>query len=265
MYSSFQLAKKYLHYYLTAFNGRGHGMHSPFVFDFILSVLNNRHRYYPPNEIEELRNELLKKDQLITIEDLGAGSRIQNSRQRSIKALAKNAIKSKKYGQLLYRLVNHYQPRNIVELGTSLGVTTAYLSKANPSASITTIEGSEVVANVARQNFEHLECTNIQPLVGNFDAVLPSVICQLPSIDLAFIDGNHRQGPTLNYFDQFLAKKNNNSIFIFDDIHWSQEMEEAWEHIRTHPSVRCTIDIFFLGIVFFREEFKEKQDFTIRF
>ena len=84
-------------------------------------------------------------------------------------------------------------------------------------------------------------------------------------IDMAYIDGNHRLEPTLNYFEQLLGKKNNSSIFIFDDIHWSKEMEEAWERIKTHPSVRCTIDIFFLGFVFFREEFKAKQDFMIRF
>lgn len=265
MYSSFQLAAKYFQYYVNAFNGKGHGIHSPFVFDFILSVLNNRQHYHPPPEIEDLRNELLKNDQIITIEDLGAGSRIQTSRQRSIGSLAKNAIKSKKYSQVLYRLVKHYEPRNIVELGTSLGVTTAYLSKANPSATITTVEGSEAVANIARRNFQQLQCTNIQSLVGNFDDVLPTANCQLLTLDLAYIDGNHRLEPTLNYFEQFLSKKNNDSIFVFDDIHWSREMEEAWEKIKTHPSVRCTIDIFFLGFVFFREEFKEKQNFTIRF
>jgi predicted O-methyltransferase YrrM len=265
VYSSFQLAKKYLHYYTTASNGRGHGIHSPFVFDFILSVLNNRHHYKPPIEIEELRKELLKNKETISIEDFGAGSRIQSSRQRAIKSLARNALKPKKYSQLLYRLVKHYEPRHIIELGTSLGITTAYLSKANPSANIITIEGSASIVSVAAQNFEKLACSNIRLLNGNFDDLLPPVISDLHTIDLAYIDGNHRLEPTLNYFGQFLDKKNNNSILIFDDLHWSIGMEEAWERIKAHPSVRCTIDIFFLGFVFFREEFKSKQDFVIRF
>ena len=136
MYSSLQLAKKYLYYYFTALNGNGHGMHSPFVFDFILNVLNNKNGYVAPFEIEELRNELLKDKTIVTIEDLGAGSRIQSSKQRTISSLARNAIKPKKYGQLLYRLVKHYQPETIIELGTSLGITTAYLSKANPYSKI---------------------------------------------------------------------------------------------------------------------------------
>ena len=265
MYSSFQLARKYLHYYIKASNGKGHGMHSPFVFDFILNVLNNRQNYIPPPEIEDLRKELLQKSTRITIEDLGAGSRIKSSNQKTIRNLAKNALKPKKYSQLLFRLVKHYQPKNILELGTSLGITTAYLSKANPSSQIITIEGDPSTAAIAQQNFQKLDCLNIQLLNGNFDDLLPTVNGQRSTVDLAYIDGNHLLKPTLNYFEQFLGKKNDNSIFIFDDIHWSKEMEEAWSRIKAHPSVRCTIDIFFLGFVFFRHEFKAKQDFIIRF
>jgi predicted O-methyltransferase YrrM len=265
MYSSFRLAKKYIHYYLTASNGKGHGTHSPFVFDFIVNVLNNKQHYTPPSEIEGLRKKLLMEERRITIKDLGAGSRIQSTKERSIKELASTAIKSKKYSRLLYRLVRHYQPATIIELGTSLGITTSYLSKANPAASITTIEGSETVAETAREIFKKLACTNIQSLTGNFDDLLSSIIQHRSSVDLAYIDGNHRREPTINYFEQILTKTNDSSIFIFDDIHWSKEMEEAWERIKEHPSVRCTIDIFFLGFVFFRQEFKEQQHFTIRF
>ena len=265
MYSSSHLVKKYLGYYLTASNSKGHGMHSPFVFDFILHILNNNKRYRAPQEIENLRNELLMENKSITIEDLGAGSRFQSSKQRTVRNLAKTAVKPKKYSQLLYRLVKHYQPKNIIELGTSLGITTAYFSKANPLAAISTIEGSETVALIAKQNFQKLGCLNIQSLVGNFDDLLPTVIERWPTIDLAYIDGNHRLEPTLNYFEKLLTKTNNYTILIFDDIHWSDEMEEVWEKIKAHPAVRCTIDIFFLGFVFFRQEFKEKQNFAIRF
>jgi predicted O-methyltransferase YrrM len=265
MYSSSHLIKNYLRYYLTASNSKGHGMHSPFVFDFILNVLNNKKNYQPTLEIEELRTELLRNDTIISVDDLGAGSRKKSSPQKTIKGLAKNAVKPEKYSQLLFRLAKHYQPKSIIELGTSLGITTAYLSKANSSAGIITIEGSPAIGAIAEQNFKKLGCSNIQLLNGNFDNILPTVISHLPSIDLAYIDGNHRLAPTLNYFEQLLANRNNNSIFIFDDIHWSKGMEQAWEKIKAHPEVRCTIDIFFLGFVFFRQEFKEKQDFVIRF
>jgi predicted O-methyltransferase YrrM len=265
VYNSLQLAGKYLNYYLKASDGKGHGMHSPFVFDFILNVLNNKSNYQPPNEIEQLRNDLLKDKRMVEIEEMGAGSRTSSSKHRAVNQIAKSALKSKRLAQVLFRLARHYQPKTIVELGTSLGITTSYLSKANPGSSIITIEGNGATAEIAKENFRKLNGRNIQLLQGNFDVLLPSLISQLSSIDLAYIDGNHRYQPTITYFHQFLSKTHSQTILVFDDIHWSVEMEKAWEEIKSHPSVQYTIDIFFLGFVFFREEFKVKQNFLIRF
>jgi predicted O-methyltransferase YrrM len=265
VYSSFHLALHYLRYYLTAANGRGHGTHSPFVFDFILHVLNNRDHDLPVSDMEQLRKQLLSDKTQVDIRDLGAGSRSGSTTTRQVATLATSALKPKKYAQLLYRVVRHYRPATIVELGASLGLTTAYLSRANPGASIITIEGSPAVAALAEKHYRQLKCHNIQLREGNFDEVLPLVLQELPKIDLAYIDGNHRYQPTMNYFHQFLAKANSETILVFDDIHWSVEMEKAWEEIKTHSSVTCTIDIFFLGFVFFKNEFKVKQDFVIRF
>jgi predicted O-methyltransferase YrrM len=240
-------------------------MHSPFVFNFILDVLNNRQQFIPPAAIEQLRNELKNQNQQLLIEDLGAGSRISNTKQRSIAQLAHSAVKPKKYSQLLYRLVKKYNPETIIELGTSLGITTSYFAAAAPTAQVITIEGSKLIQQVAQSNFIQLGFQNILSVQGNFDDVLPSVIQQLPTVNLAYIDGNHRYQPTIDYFTQFLGKRDNNTILIFDDIHWSAEMERAWAEIQQHPAVGCTIDIFFLGFVFFRHEFKEQQHFIIRF
>lgn len=241
-------------------------MHSPFVFDFIVHVLNNKSNYQPPIEIEAVRRGLLRDKTVLTIEDLGAGSRTSATKQRSVQQLAKSALKPKKYAQLLFRLVKHYKPATVLELGTSLGITTSYLAAAAPNAKLITIEGSKAVAGVAQKTFEALSQKNIQLLRGNFDDVLPSVLRPSPSsFDLAYVDGNHRYQPTVNYFHQLLPHLHHNSILVFDDIHWSEEMERAWEEIKTHPSVRCTVDVFFLGFVFFRQEFKAKQHFAVRF
>lgn len=265
MYSSFQLARKYVHYYLTACNGKGHGMHSPFVFQFILHVLNNGSGYLPPVEIEQLRSILLRDQRTLEIDDFGAGSRVARQKKRRVSELAKSALKPRKYAQLLFRLVRYYQPTTILELGTSLGVTTSYLSAGNPLANITTIEGSKAIADVAAENFHRLQLKNVLQHVGNFDDLLPSLVQELSSIDLAYVDGNHRYQPTVNYFQQLLPALHNDSVLVFDDIHWSAEMEKAWEEIKQHPSVQCTVDVFFLGFVFFRSEFKVKQHFTVRF
>ena len=265
MYSSFQLAKKYLRYYFTAANGKGHGIHSPFVFELITKVFNDQQHYHAYSRVEGLRKKLLQDPTLLTIDDFGAGSVTGAAKQRTVASIAKNAAKPAKLGQLLFRMARYYQPKTIVELGTSLGITTAYLSLAKPDARLITMEGATAVAAIARQNFRNLELQNCSLTEGNFDTTLATVVHGLSTIDFAFIDGNHRQEPTERYFRELLPKMNNDSILIFDDIHWSREMEAAWETIKKDPAVRCSVDLFFIGIVFFRSEFKEKQHFTIRF
>ncbi len=265
MYSKWQLAVKYLTYYLISSNGKGHGTHSPFIFHFITHVLNDKQHYPEYDTVESLRKQLLRDETVLTIEDYGAGSSIAKSSQRSIASIAKNAAKPEKFGQLLFRMIKAYQPRSVLELGTSLGITTCYLSMAKPGANLITMEGAGEVAIVASRNFEKMRIDNIVIEQGNFDHTLSSVIRRVSSVDFAFIDGNHRREPTERYFHELLNKTNNDSILIFDDIHWSREMEQAWETIKAHPSVRCTVDLFFIGIIFFRQEFQEKQHFTIRF
>jgi len=265
MHSPLQLAAKYFKYRITASNGKGHGMHSPFVFEFITKILNDKAVYPAYEKVEGLRNQLLNDNTVLEVEDFGAGSLIDKKNKRSISSITKNAAKPKKFGQLLFRMITYYQPETILELGTSLGITTSYLSLAKPDARLITMEGSKEVAEVARKNFSNLEIRNIEIAEGNFDNTLSSVVRGLSTIDLAFIDGNHRQEPTQRYFKGLLAKTNNDSILVFDDIHWSSEMEAAWETIKDHEAVRCSIDLFFIGIILFRKEFKEKQHFVIRF
>jgi len=264
MYTAFELSLKYFQYYLSASNGKGHGIHSPFMFDFISNILNDDNEYPEYAKIESLRKNLLRDKTMLTIEDLGAGSPSSASGKRSVGSIAKRAIKSKKFGQLLYRLVKRCQPKSIIEIGTSLGVTTGYLALANPKSNLLTLEGSSEIAGVAAENLRHLQIDNAGIVEGNFDYTLPAVLYQLPTIDFAFIDGNHRREPTENYFNWLLAKSNSNSVFVFDDIHWSREMEQAWYNLSNDFTVRCSIDLFFMGIVLFRQELKEKQQFTIR-
>lgn len=237
-------------------------MHSPFVYDFIVHVLKNNRRV-PQPEIENLRRQLLRDNTILQVDDFGAGSRVAG--EKTIRQIACTAVKPKKWSQLLYRLVRHYRPHTIIELGTSLGITTAYLAAANPEAHIITIEGSPAIQQRAQQHFEHLHMGFIKSVQGNFDAMLPQVLASTGTVGLAYIDGNHRRLPTLNYFEQLVEKRAETSIFIFDDIHWSAEMEAAWRAIQQHGAVRYTIDLFFLGLVFFRPEFKVKQHFQIRY
>lgn len=227
--------------------------------------MNDKRNYPVYEKVEELRKNLLKDKTIVDVKDFGAGSSIHKTNKRNISAIAVNSVKSKKYGQLLFRMVKYYKPQHILELGTSLGVTTSYLSFGNPDAKIITLEGAESLVTIAQNNFKQLSISNIEQVKGNFDETLEAVIEKMPSIDLAFIDGNHRKKATEKYFQLILSKIQENSVLIFDDIHWSREMEETWDEIRDHSSVHCSIDLFFMGILFFNPSFIEKQHFRIRF
>lgn len=265
MYSPFQLGIRFAKYYLTADNGKGHGIHSPFTFDFVINVLNDKRTFYAYEAIENLRLLQLQNEEILTIEDFGAGSRTGLTKQRKVKDIATSSLKPKKFAQLMFRMINYYQPNTILELGTSLGITTSYLASAKNNSHVTTMEGSSAVANVAQKNFNFLNLKNITIVEGNFDTTLAATLQQIQKVDFAFIDGNHRYQPTINYFQELLPFIHEESIVIFDDIHWSKEMEQAWNAIKKHPSVKLSIDLFFIGILFFKKEFKVKQDFVIRF
>lgn len=265
MFTKFQLAKKYLHYWLVASNGKGHGIHSPFVFDFVKNVLNDKQNYQAYKPIENLRKKMLADSTVIEVQDFGAGSSVIKTNKRVVSAIAASSLKPKKYAQLLYRMVQYYKPETIIELGTSFGTTTAYLASANTASTVFTCEGSPAIASVAKQNFQSLKLNNIQLTEGDFTRTLSPLLSKLDTVNFAFIDGNHRKEPTLNYFQQLISHSTGTSILVFDDIHWSAEMEESWQIIKQHPQVTLTIDLFFIGIVFINPHFKIPQHFRIRF
>ena len=259
------IALKYLKYYVTSKNGKGHGIHSPFVFNFVKHVLNDDRKYYSYVGVELLRKKLLGRKEIIEVEDLGAGSVLSVSNKRTVAEICKNTSKSPKLGQLLFRCTQYFKPATILELGTSLGISTAYLSLGNLNAEVITCEGSKTVASIAEENFRQLGFENISLELGNFDDTLPGILKKYKRIDFAFIDGNHREEPTYRYFLNLIPNLHNDSVLVFDDIHWSEEMESAWKKIQDHESVKATIDLFFIGLVFFRNDFKVKQHFQIRF
>jgi len=241
-----------------------HGTHSPFVFDLLKKVVYNPHSFYSYQEIEARRKELLQSKEYITCQDLGAGSSGKNSRTRSIRSITKRAVKPAKYGQLLFRLVNYFQAKTALELGTSLGITTSYLCAAHSECKVTTIEGCAEAALVAQKNWQRLGLKNANQCIGNFDEELPGVLKEIQRLDFVFFDGNHRKEPTLNYFNQCMEKHHEKSVFVIDDIYWSPEMKEAWKIIKADERVTVTIDLFFVGLVFFRKG-QAKQDFVIKY
>ena len=253
----------FLRYWLSA--GTAHGLHSPFVFDLYTRVIRSSGEFYAFEEIEHLRDALLFSDKKITVTDLGAGSKKTSGTVRHVKEIAETSLATPKTGQLLFRLVNEFQPRTLFELGTSLGITTLYLGKADTRCQLVTFEGCPETMAVAQENIRHARLTNVLPITGNLQETLKHEVEKVAALDFVFFDANHRLEPTLSYFETCLAKAHEHSVFVFDDIYWSVEMQQAWQEIKNHPTVTLTIDLFQVGLVFFRKENFEKQHFKLRF
>jgi len=255
------MLQRYLKYYFKAKNYRK--VHSSFVAEFSQEILEDRRDFYAFDEIEALRRLLLRDRNTIQVTDFGAGSQIHKSNKRQIRKMARHSITSPTFCRILFRIINLYKPKQILELGTSLGIATLYQSFAALNSQVTTIEGCPNIAARAKQHFDLLEVTNIHSVVGQFEAVLPDVLQNMKQVDFVFLDGNHQKEATLDYFKLCLEKAQENSVFVFDDIHWSEGMEAAWESIKAHPKVQLSIDLFFFGIVFFRTENQKPEHLSL--
>ena len=248
--------KKYLVYLQKA--KTKYYLHSPFVYQFYLNVLEGE-TDSQLKSILRLRGKLRNNNTLLKAEDFGTG----NSLSKTVDDIEKKVAVRHKYGVLLYRLVNYFKPQNILEIGTSIGLSSSYIALANVHSRIVSLEGSKEIAELAKQNHAALQIRNIKLVTGSFNETLPTSLQQFSSVDLVFFDGNHTKEATFNYFQQCLSKSTENSIFIFDDIYWSAEMSEAWEEIKQDARVTLTLDVYQFGICFFRKEKLTKEDFAL--
>ncbi len=239
-----------------------HGVHSPFVYGLVTRCFYDKRSYPSYDLMARYRKSLLNNNNTIEVTDFGAGSRIFNSSERKISAIAKTAGITAKRARLLNRLVRYLKIDSALELGTSLGIGSVALAAGN-TVKVTTLEGCRNTAEAAQMEFRKFELENILSRVGEFGELLKDTAILDANYDLIYFDGNHQKQPTLDYFHQLLPLAHNDTVFIFDDIHWSREMTEAWEEIKNHPSVKVSIDTFFWGFIFFRRE-QEKEHFRIR-
>ena len=254
-YGKFKVARKYLKYYLKS--STKHEIHSPFVFEFINEVLSKQHHQKNKN-IEKERKRLKASKQSIAFVDYGKNGNIF---RRNVSEIAKNSLKHPKYARLIAQCIEYYKAHRVLEIGTSLGITTAYLASVKNTI-ITTLEGDTTVINLAKNVWGQLGLENIRSIAGNFDNTLDQV--SNDEFDLIFLDGNHRYEPTLRYFGRLKSSSKKSTLIILDDIHYSKEMENAWNAIKEDADVTITMDLFFIGIVSLNTSYT-KQNFVLKY
>jgi len=251
--------KSYIKFLTKATNQ--HGVHSPFVYNFVTKCLYDKTSYKAYNELKFYKKELKKSNTLLQVTDLGEGSKVLDAHQRKVSQMVGTSSSSIKDVKLLYRLSKYFNFKNSLELGTSLGMGTYALALANPKTKITTIEGCSNTSAFANSQLKQKQADNIEFVIGNFTETIPNL--KDSNFDFIFFDGHHNKTATIEYFEALLPKIHNDSIFVFDDIYWSQGMTEAWDYIKNHDAVTVTVDTFHLGFVFFRKE-QKKEHFKIR-
>ncbi|MFC4740890.1 O-methyltransferase [Flavobacterium ponti] len=254
-----QLIKSYLKFLKNSTNQ--HGVHSPFVYSLVTKCFYDNKNYAEYEILKKYRKSLLTNKDFIEVTDFGAGSRVFKSNKRQISKIVKTAGISSKRAKLLFRVVNYFQPTTILEIGTSLGLATSALSLGNKTSKIISLEGCSNTITIAKSQLQDIN--NIEFINTRFEDYFQNSKLQTPNFQLIYFDGNHSKKATLDYFELLLPTTTNETVWIFDDIHWSKDMEEAWEIIKKHPKVRVTIDTFQWGFVFFRTE-QEKEHFVVR-
>ena len=252
--------KSFLKYRFKSRHRKGFGIHSPFVFHLLNYVIFEKNPFYAYTQIEKVRKSLLKDGTIVELTDFGTG----NKSESSVANIATKSLESAKFGQLLFRLVNFFQPQNILELGTSLGVSTMYLAKPSSTAKVVTMEGSRSLCDIAERNFKNADVDNVEVVCGNIDKNLKDVIDKFPQLDFVYFDANHTREATLRYFEICLQKTHKETVFVFDDIHYSAEMDSAWNEIKKRDNVRLSIDLYHFGLVFFNTDLP-KQDYIVAF
>lgn len=237
--------------------------HSPFVYKFIVEVLQSKTNNEQWRIIERERQRLLKNHNKIHVLDLGVKGRknglISN---RSIRSITAKSCKNAKTCRILSRIVEYFACKNIVELGTATGMSAAYMAVASPTSQVLTIEGCPEIAKIAGEVFQNIKTKNIEIINADFDYAIEHFANKFENIDLLFIDGNHDYEPTIRYFNFAKKYAKEDTIFIFDDIHWSKNMNRAWQEVKQDKQVKITIDLFNIGIVFFKDGLS-KQDFML--
>jgi predicted O-methyltransferase YrrM len=247
-------------------SGNRYRIHSPFLYSFIHEVVRKDNAVEGGERIETIRKECLKSRETIRKTDFGKSVQGKPvvTYDITIKKIAAASLTSPRHARRLNRLAHYLKAENILEIGTSLGITTAYLALSNPGSRVITLEGCPELSRIARGHFSRLGLENAAVIEGRFEDTLGEALKKLGKVDLVYIDGNHRKESLLDYFECCVNYVHNNSVIVCDDIHASEGMKEAWEQIIQRPEVMVSLDFFYSGWIFFRKE-SSRQHFRLRY
>ena len=154
----------YLRFYFKA--STKYQVHSPFVYEFIENILEDKRQYYFFKTIEQFR-KLIGKD----------SQPIGNKQRKTVGALASMKGIDKATGQLLFRLVHHYKPSSALLIGTFPGIAALYQSTPSYKMQISALESDSAIEQPLQRYIKEIGAKNIHLQFGELD-VLTKVFVQ---------------------------------------------------------------------------------------
>jgi predicted O-methyltransferase YrrM len=238
-----------------------HGIHSPFVYDLITKCFYDKTPFSAYHNLKALRNKLIYNQDLVKIKHYSEASKVFQSNHQKISTIVKCEGSSYKKQKQLYRITNYFKPKNVLELGTSVGLGSAAMAIASNNSIIKTVEVNKNISDIAKKVFKSYQLKNIQIDTSSFKDFFKK--SNYENLDLVYLDGTCDKESTIENFNSLLKHSHNESVFIINNIYWSKEMTEAWNIIKKQKEITVSIDTFYWGFLFFRKE-QPKQHFTIR-
>lgn len=195
--------------------------------------------------IESLRRELSVSSAEIPVADHRAAA------PRRVAEICRHASVPPKIALVLFKLIRAFRPSVCLEMGTCLGISAAYQGAAlalNGNGRLVTLEGSDALVALARQNFARLGLDGVTVVAGRFQDALGDVARAHAPLDFAFVDGHHDEHATLAYFGQLVPFLAPTAVLVFDDISWSDGMRRAWRTITADARVGLSVDLAIVGL-----------------
>jgi predicted O-methyltransferase YrrM len=253
----------YLRHVLTAWNTTGESIHSPYLFYIVHFLMRDKSSYYCFADIERRRDSLLLDDRMLDVVDYGSNGTQDGLRiQRRICDIARFQLERPRVQETLFRLIVHMgrvlgRPLEILELGTSLGITTAYMASAHSHNHVMTFEGSSAIADVARSQWSALRLVNIECIEGRIEDTLYKYARE--RIDVAYVDANHTYKATMEYVCYLLPRITEKGVVVIDDIHYSPEMKRAWDELKQHAYVTTSMDLYHVGLLYVDKHYLKRH------
>lgn len=194
---------------------RGHGIHSPFVFNLVTKVVEEKTPYHAYEDIMFV-----------------------------LESMSHKYYHLNKSNKLLFRLVNYFGSRRILEIGAGYGVNTLCLTAPSKDIKCISVETSEKKYFEAQKLYTKWD-RDITLHTGN---TLPDIVDKQ---DCIFIDlANCSFLPS--DLNQYLLKLSYDKTFIIvKGIRTNKRHQMLWKNIKEIESRTVALDLFNIGIIFF--------------